>query len=138
MANIYNQKPEYKKEMEKFVMGINGFEPKLRTATQNKAIHKLFGEVANEMLDQGIERRTVIEDLEGYTCPIDAGFVKEVWRAIMYTQTGLQSTTQLSTAQIDKVYDTFNLFLSETYGIHVPFPSIDALALAYLDNEKYQ
>ena len=111
---------------------------KIRTATQNKSIHKLFGEVANEMLDQGIERRTVIEDLEGYSCPIDAGFVKEVWRAIMYTQTGLQSTTQLSTAQIDKVYDTFNLFLSETYGIHVPFPSIEALSLAYLDNEKYQ
>ena len=113
-------------------------ETKIRTATQNKAIHKLFGEVANEMLDQGIERRTVIEDLGDTGCPIDAGFVKEVWRAIMYTQTGLQSTTQLSTAQIDKVYDTFNLFLSETYGIHVPFPSIDALALAYLDNEKYQ
>jgi hypothetical protein len=111
---------------------------KQRTTSQNKAIHKLFGEVANEMLDQGIERHTVMQDLEGYSCPIDAGFIKEVWRAIMYTQTGLQSTTQLSTAQIDKVYETFNRFLSDEYGIYVPFPSMDSLATAYLDNEQYQ
>lgn len=110
----------------------------VRSSQVNKAMHKLFGEVANELLNQGIERRTVIEDLEGYSCPIDAAFVKEVWRSIMYTMTGKTSTTQMSNQEAQKCYDVFNRFLSDEYGIHVPWPSVEALALAYLDNEKYQ
>lgn len=111
---------------------------KQRSNSQNKAIHKLFGEVANEMLNKGIERRTVVQDLDSYSCPIDANFVKEIWRAIQFTQIGKQSTTELTSTEIDKVYETFNRFLAENYAIHVPFPSIEALALSYLDNEQYQ
>lgn len=110
---------------------------KPRTNQQSKSLHKLFTDVANEMLAQGIERRTVIEDLEGYTCPIDAEFMKSVWRAIQFTQTGKKSTTELSSAEVDKVYDTFNRFLSEQYAIHVPFPSMQSLTLAYLDSDAY-
>ena len=51
---------------------------KQRTISQNKSIHKLFEDVSREMLNQGIERRTVTNDLEGYSCPIDAAFIKEV------------------------------------------------------------
>ena len=109
---------------------------KQRTNSQNKSLHKLFEDVSREMLNQGIERRTVTNDLEGYSCPIDAAFIKEVWRAIMYTQTGLKSTTQLSTGQIDKVYDTFNRFLGDEYGIHVGFPSVEALAMAFYDSQQ--
>lgn len=107
-----------------------------RTTHQNKAIHKLFADVATELLAQGIERRTVVEDMTDFSCPIDASFVKEIWRAIMFTQTGKQSTTQMTTAEIDKVYDTFNLFLGEQYGIHVGFPSMEALAMAYYESQE--
>lgn len=111
---------------------------KKRSTQQNKAIHKMFEEVARAMLEQGIERRTVVQDLDAYTCPIDAQFIKEVWRAIMYTQTGLQSTTQLSGGQVDKVYDTFNRFLGENYGVHVPFPSIQELYAQEWYDGSYQ
>jgi hypothetical protein len=111
---------------------------KQRTPNQNKAIHKLFTDVAIEMLAQGIERKTVVQDLDTYTCPIDAGFMKEVWRSIQYTQTGKISTTQLEKAEIDKVYDTFNRFLSDSYGVHVGFPSMEALMLAEVESNKYQ
>lgn len=102
-----------------------------RTANQNKALHKLFGEVADEMLAQGIERKTVMLDLGGYSCPIDAAFMKEVWRAIQFTQTGKYSTTKLTTDEVNRVYETFNRFLADEYGVHVPFPSMEMLTLAY-------
>lgn len=106
-----------------------------RTNQQNKALHKLFGDVANELLNQGIERKTVINDLEGYSCPIDASFMKEVWRAIQFTQTGKQSTTELTSVEVDKVYDTFNRFLGENYGTHLSWPSMESMTLAYYDSQ---
>ena len=103
-----------------------------RTIQQNKCIHKMFSEVARELLNAGIERKTIVEDLDSFSVPIDDAFVKEIWRAIMFTQTGKQSTTEMTTSEIDKVYDTFNLFLGENYGIHIPFPSMESLYQQYM------
>lgn len=98
-----------------------------RSTRMNASLHVLFEQVATEMLAQGIERRTVLNDLKGYSCPIDALFLKEVWRAIMYTQTGLKSTTELSNAQMKTVYDTFQRFLAENYHLEAPWPSLETL-----------
>ena len=110
----------------------------VRSSQVNKAMHKLFSDIAGELLDKGVERRTVINDLQGYSCPIDAAFIKEIWRSIMFTMTGKTSTTQMTNQEAQKCYDVLNRFLGEEYAVHLPWPSIDALALAYLDNEKYQ
>ena len=101
-----------------------------RSAQMNKSLHLLFGQVANELLARGIERRTIMNDLQGYSCPIDAGFMKEVWRAIMYTQTGLKSTTEATNAQIKTVYETFQKFLAENYNLEAEWPSIESLYAA--------
>ena len=116
----------------------NNMEPKETRITrqQQKSLHKLFTDVSNEMRAQGIERRTVMRDLKGYSCPIDAAFLKEVWRAIQYTQTGKHSTTELTTSEVQSVYDTFNVFLGEFYHIHLPWPSYDAMALAALGEDS--
>ena len=106
---------------------------KQRTPKQNAALHKYFNDVALALLEQGIERKTVVNDLEGYSCPIDATFMKEVWRSIQFTQTGKLSTTELTTSEIDKVYDTFNRFMSEEYGVSNSFPSVESMYLAYLE-----
>lgn len=105
------------------------------TRSQQKALHKLFTDVANEMLARGIDRRTVMRDLKGYSCPIDSAFLKEVWRTIQFTQTGKKSTTELTTREVQAVYDTFNVFLGEFYHIHLPWPSYEAMALASLTED---
>lgn len=108
-----------------------------RTNQQSRALHKAFKELADLMLEQGIERKTVVEDLDTYTCPIDEAFMKEVWRAIMFTQTGKLSTTQLETVEVNRVYETFNRFLADQYAISIPFPSMEALSLAFYDSEVW-
>ena len=105
---------------------------KRRTTSQNRALHKYFEDVATELLSQGIERKTVMDDLEGYSVPVDASFMKEVWRAIQFTQMGKKSTTELETHEVNKVFETFNRFLAENYAVHCPFPSMESLTLAYV------
>lgn len=98
-----------------------------RSSQMNKSLHLLFGQVANELLAQGIERRTIINDLEGYSCPIDAGFIKEVFRSIMYTQTGKTSTTELTNNEMKNCYETLQRFLAENYKLDAVWPSIETL-----------
>ena len=52
--------------------------------------------------------------------------VKEyIWRPIQKAQLGKKSTTELTTKDIDKVFETINRFLGEKHKVHVPFPSIE-------------
>ena len=108
-----------------------------RTIKQSRSIHQMFAEIAREALERGIERKTVMESMVGYSCPLDEAFIKEVWRAIMFTQTGKISTTEMTTAEIDRVYETFNRFWGESFSIHVPFPSFSSLmAHEWYDEQK--
>ncbi len=109
---------------------------KPRTPKMNNSLHLLFDQVANDLLGKGIERRTVMLDLEGYSCPVDAAFLKEVWRTIQYTQTAKLSTTQLTTQEMKRVYETFQRFMAENYGVHCPWPSYDALAFETLSENN--
>ena len=98
-----------------------------RSTQVNKSLHLLFGQVANEMLAQGLERRTVLNDLKDYSCPVDAQFIKDIYKSILYTQTGLKSTTDATNAQIKTVYETFQKFLAENYKLNAEWPSIETL-----------
>ncbi len=62
-------------------------------------------------------------------------FIKEVWKAIQFTMYRTTSTKDLTTKQIDEVFDVLNKFLGENFSIHVPFPSMETMMLNQLDNE---
>lgn len=113
-------------------------EPKpQRTISQNKALHKLFGDISSYCVETGIDTKTVTSALTDYPTPVSPQFVKETWRAMQVAITGKQSTTELERKEIDQVYDVFNKFWSELTGEHFAFPSYDSLALqALLDSEK--
>jgi len=62
--------------------------------------------------------------------PWNGRTVKEfLWRPIQETQLRKSSTTELTTKEIDEVFNTINRYLGEKFGIHVPFPSIEDLML---------
>lgn len=111
---------------------------KQRTISQNSALHLCFTQVATELVGQGIDRKTIVEDLEGYSAPVTPEFLKEVFKTIMYTLYLKTSTAELTTNEMTTCFDVFARFLSESYGIDVTWPSNDALAIqALLDNEAY-
>lgn len=99
-------------------------EIKKRTERQSRAIHVYFEEVARELNDRGIDMRVLVKNLQvAHT----KDSVKGIWKAIGEAKYGKKSTTQLTSKEIDEVYDELNKLLSE-HDIHIAFP----------DNTYYQ
>lgn len=97
-----------------------------RTAQQNKALHVLFQLLANELNLAGLDMRKTLKP--GVEIPWSGRAVKEyLWRPVQEAQLNKKSTTELTTKEIDEVFDTINRHLGEKFGLHVAFPSIDDL-----------
>lgn len=103
----------------------------------NRALHLAFTQISTELVGKGIDQRTVIRDLKGYSAPVTPEFLKLVFKTIMYTMYRKESTTALTTSEMTNCFDVFAKFLSETYEIEVTWPSNDALAMqALMDDDN--
>lgn len=100
-----------------------------RTKQQNKAIHVLFKLLADTLNEHGFDmKKTLKPEID---IPWSQLSVKEfLWRPVQEAQVQKSSTTELTTKEIDEVFDTINKHLGERLGLHVPFPSIEELLLA--------
>ncbi len=100
---------------------------KTRTLTQNRALHKWFEFISDTLNDLGVTfNYTGLKglDLETRFTPV---IVKEVIiKPIIKTLFYLDSTTKLTTAQINELIDVINKYFSEK-GIYLPFPSIQSI-----------
>lgn len=109
----------------------NQLNPKVypkRTKQQNKALHVLFNLLANTLNEAGLDMRKTLKP--GIDIPWSGPAVKEfLWRPIQTAQLDKRSTTELTTVEIDEVFDTINRHLGEKFGLHVPFPSINEVIL---------
>ena len=99
-------------------------EPKQRTIQQNKALHVLFDLLAEELNSSGYDmRKTLKESIE---IPWGKESVKEyLWKPIQGAMFQKRSTTELTTTDIDKVFETLNRHLGERFSLHVDFPSVE-------------
>ena len=110
---------------------MSELEPKVypkRTNQQNKALHVLFALLANTLNENGLDMRKTLKP--GIEIPWSGPSVKEyLWRPIQTAQLNKQSTTELTTVEIDQVFDTINRHIGEKFGLHIPFPSIEDIIL---------
>lgn len=99
---------------------------KQRTVQQNRALHVYFTLITNALNSAGLDMKTVLKpEIE---IPWSPQTVKEyLWRSVQKAQLHKRSTTELSTKDIDLVYDTLNRYLAEKFGVHEPFPSIEEI-----------
>ena len=108
-----------------------------RTITQNRCLHLCFNQVSQSLIEQGIDQRTIVKDLDGYSAPVTPEFLKLVFKQIMYTMYRKTSTTDLTTNEMTTCFDVFAKFLGEQYGLEVSWPSNDSLALqALIDSQS--
>ena len=95
-----------------------------RTLQQNKALHVLFQLLANELNDNGLDMRRTLKP--GIDIPWSGNSVKEwLWKPVQKAQLNKDSTTKLTTVEIDKVFDTLVRHLGEQFGVQINFPSIE-------------
>lgn len=97
-----------------------------RTLRQNKALHVLFSLLAQNLNDAGLDMRKTLKP--GVEIPWTGKSVKEhLWKPIQKAQLNKQSTTELTTIEIDQVFDTINKHMGEKFSLHTPFPSIEEI-----------
>lgn len=102
---------------------------KQRTLAQNRAMHLLFRKIAYEFNDRGIEHKVVVNLLEKYaTVPWNEVTIKElIWRTLQKALLLKESSTELTTKDIDKVFDVMNREIFVPLGIELDFPSIETI-----------
>lgn len=98
---------------------------KQRTIQQNKALHLYFQMLADTLNDSGMDMKKVLKP------EIDIPWSKEtikkyLWRPVQKAQLDKESTTELSTKEIDLVFNTLNRHIAK-FGIHQAFPSIEEI-----------
>jgi predicted methyltransferase len=95
----------------------------VRTSKQNNALHVLFAQIAEILNSEGqCFRYTGLKGME-IEAQWDEYKVKEfLWRPVQFHLTGKRSTTELTTNEIDKVFEPLNAAFAEK-GIEVRFPS---------------
>ena len=105
-----------------------------RTTKQNSALHKFFELVATTLNDAGLDMRKALRaDID---IPWSKTSVKEfMWKPVQEALIGKKSTKELTTKQVDEVYNVLNKYFGEKYGLHQIFPSIEQIKLK-LDEEK--
>lgn len=100
--------------------------PNTRTSNQNRAMHKYFELVAEALDREGHSMQDVIEHAKKADIRPTPEAVKVVmWHPIQKAMYGTTSTKDLTTAQVDRVYEVLNKFLGEQFALHIPFPTHD-------------
>lgn len=98
---------------------------KARSEAQNNSLHLFFSQLSDEFNEKGIEMPRVIR-LPLFFTPYA---VKDyIWRPAQISMFGKKSTTQITTMEINKIYDVINKVVSErTNGMVIvpPFPSYE-------------
>lgn len=105
---------------------LNNMEAKTRTSRQNRALHLMFDQLAKELNGAGLDmRKTLKPEID---IPWSGDTVKEyLWRPVQQAQLQKKSTTELTTKEIDLVFDTINRHLGTKFGLYMAFPSIEGV-----------
>ena len=99
---------------------------KQRTLKQNKALHLLFTMLADNLNTSGLDMRKTLKP--GVDIPWTGEAVKEyLWRPIQKAQLNKESTTQLTTTDIDQVFDTINKQMGEKFCLTTELPIIERI-----------
>lgn len=96
-------------------------ESELRTPKQNNALHLYLTQLAEVLNDAGLDMKAVLKPEVEIPWTLENA-KNHLWRPIQKLALGKESTTELTTAEISKVYDIINRHLAK-FGISVPFPS---------------
>lgn len=98
-------------------------EEKQRTLAQNRAMHKLFTMLSDELNTLGLEMKVILKP--EYSLWWTPTSVKEhLWKPMQNAMYSKKSTTQLTIAEVSKVYEQLAKIIGEKHGVSLNFPSV--------------
>lgn len=91
-----------------------------RTTRQNNALHLWFEQVSEKMIEAGIDMRTFFK----VPLPATPEIIKEnMWKFVQRKITGKESTTELTTDEINLIHKILDEAMARELHFTVPFPS---------------
>ena len=101
-------------------------------------MHKYLETVAHELETQGQTMQEVVKKIDFCEITPTKDSVKNViWRPIQEMVVGKKSTTELTTAEVNKIYEIMSMFLSKQFQISLPFPQ-DLHFEHFLEENNYK
>lgn len=101
----------------------------VRTVQANRALHLYCKQVAEALNNENLSVTAVLKpDIQFSMITVK----EQLWKPILAALRGKESTTQMTSKEIDDVYHVMNKALGEKFGIHIDFPSVESMIL----NEK--
>jgi hypothetical protein len=96
---------------------------KQRTIQQNKALWTYFELLAQTLNDAGLDMKVVLKpDIE---IPWSKQTIHDyLWLPVQEMLKQKKSTTELTTTEINEVWEILNRHLSEKFGLYIAFPSL--------------
>ena len=92
-----------------------------RTLLQNKALHKYLSLLATALNEAGWDMKRTLKP--GIEIPWTEEMVKtHLWKSVQEVMLAKESTTELTTKEVNDVYEVVDRHLSQTTGVHVEFP----------------
>lgn len=105
---------------------------RVRTLTQNAALHKYFELLAKELNDNGITVQKLLS--QAIELNWNARTIKELlWKPIQEALLAKKSTTELDKVKdIDEVWEHINKYIGTNWGLYVEWPHRDPNDIAPL------
>lgn len=99
-----------------------------RTLRQNNSLWLMFTQLSDELNSSGMSMmKTLKNDAEIMWTP---ELVKQfIWQPFQKAVVQTESTTELTTKQIDEVFMHVQKYLGENLGMEIRFPSIESLLI---------
>ena len=92
-----------------------------RTLKQNRAMHKFFFLLSKALNDAGLDMKKVLKPET--EIPWTETSVKNfLWKPLQLVMFNKESTADLETVEVGKVYEVINRKMSENFNLHIPFP----------------
>jgi len=115
---------EYAQLPEKLANELLANLPAKRSSKQNSSLHLFFKKIADALNEQGqtwnyqhLITKQLIE------VPFSLELIKEyIWKPIQKTLFGTDSTTKLTTKEINEIVDVINLHFSKNFELTFEFP----------------
>lgn len=95
---------------------------KTRTNVQNASLHLYCEMMASELNQHGFDMHKVLSS--EIAIPWNQTMVKELmWKPVQLAMIDEESTTKANRKDYSAIYDVINLYISEKFGVHIPWPS---------------
>lgn len=101
-----------------------------RTGQQRKSLEVYCRQLSNKLNIAGYDQKRLIGEFkDGFNLPWTQASMKLLFREIAKAMYDVQSTSELKTEEMQKVYQVVDARISEITGVTVAWPCIDELMM---------